>query len=213
MDDLYDILGVKRDAESDEIKKAYRRKAKKAHPDAGGSAEAFGALTRAYDCLSDDEKRERYDRTGDVDDKSADHEMQEALAVAVGAVNAVIGMIEQRHLRIETFDVVGDSIKTLNAQIGDADNKIKEFTHKGEKFEKLAERFKVKKGKPNRLKNILIAQAKDLFRQAEQTKRTKRIFETALEILKDHSFDFEAGGAQEDGVPAFMFNVGPAQWR
>ena len=67
-EDLYDTLGVAKDASPAEIKKAYRRKAKTAHPDAGGSAEKFGALSRAHRILSDEEKREKYDRTGKVDD-------------------------------------------------------------------------------------------------------------------------------------------------
>ena len=65
MSDLYEILGVARDASSDEIKRAYRRKARELHPDAGGDEEAFKEVTHAYEVLSDSEKRARYDRFGD----------------------------------------------------------------------------------------------------------------------------------------------------
>jgi molecular chaperone DnaJ len=60
----YDILGVKKDASADEIKKAFRRLARKHHPDAGGSEEKFKELNEAYEILSDTEKRAQYDQYG-----------------------------------------------------------------------------------------------------------------------------------------------------
>lgn len=65
MSDLYDILDVARDATPDEIKKAYRRAARSAHPDAGGDEETFKQVQRAYKVLSDPQSRARYDRFGD----------------------------------------------------------------------------------------------------------------------------------------------------
>ncbi len=60
----YDILGVKKDASADEIKKAFRRLARKHHPDAGGTEEKFKEINEAYEVLSDAEKREQYDQYG-----------------------------------------------------------------------------------------------------------------------------------------------------
>jgi molecular chaperone DnaJ len=67
--DYYDILGVKRNAEAEEIKRAYRRLAMKFHPDRanGDKAEAeirFKECSEAYEVLSDDGKRRRYDQFG-----------------------------------------------------------------------------------------------------------------------------------------------------
>ena len=71
----YEVLGVKRDASADEIRKAYRKLAKEFHPDLNPgkpAAEArFKAVTAAYDILSDTEKRARYDR-GEIDETGAE---------------------------------------------------------------------------------------------------------------------------------------------
>lgn len=65
MADLYAILGVSPDATPDEIKRAYRRKARELHPDTGGDEEAFKEVQHAYHVLSDPDRRARYDRFGD----------------------------------------------------------------------------------------------------------------------------------------------------
>lgn len=64
--DLYERLGVSHGAEGDEIRKAYLRISKTAHPDKGGSAEEFQRIQQAYEILSDEQKRAIYDQTGQI---------------------------------------------------------------------------------------------------------------------------------------------------
>ncbi|MEY3890069.1 MAG: hypothetical protein RLY62_251 [Actinomycetota bacterium] len=67
MADLYEILGVDRDASFDEIKKAYRKLARSYHPDINPDpkmAEKFKEITAAYEVLSDPDKRQNYDVGG-----------------------------------------------------------------------------------------------------------------------------------------------------
>lgn len=67
--DYYEILGVSRDADKEEIKRAYRRLARKYHPDVNkepGAEDRFKEINRAYEVLSETETRARYDRFGEA---------------------------------------------------------------------------------------------------------------------------------------------------
>ncbi|MEK6648677.1 MAG: molecular chaperone DnaJ [Actinomycetota bacterium] len=68
MADLYSVLGVERDADQDHIKRAYRKLARKLHPDVNSDPETqdhFKEITAAYEVLSDPGKRRNYDMGGD----------------------------------------------------------------------------------------------------------------------------------------------------
>ena len=72
--DYYEVLGVSRNASADDIKKSYRKLAMQCHPDRNSSPEAtekFKELSEAYEVLSDDTKRQRYDQFGHEGVKSA----------------------------------------------------------------------------------------------------------------------------------------------
>ncbi|MBD2480744.1 molecular chaperone DnaJ [Planktothrix sp. FACHB-1365] len=67
--DYYEILGVSRDADTEELKRAYRRLARKYHPDVNkepGAEERFKEISRAYEVLKEPEMRARYDRFGEA---------------------------------------------------------------------------------------------------------------------------------------------------
>lgn len=78
---LYEDLGVAPDADKATIQRAYRRAAQRAHPDKpGGSDEAFQRIALAYGVLSDEAKRERYDRTGESSDAAMEQQAEATIA-------------------------------------------------------------------------------------------------------------------------------------
>jgi DnaJ family protein A protein 2 len=62
---FYDVLGIPKGSSKEDIKKAYKKMAIQMHPDKGGDPEKFKEVANAYQVLSDDDKRARYDQFGD----------------------------------------------------------------------------------------------------------------------------------------------------
>src|SRR5664280_1316657 len=91
MVDLYAVLGVSRDANLATIRRAYRKAVRTAHPDGGGSVEAFGELKTAYEILSDPSRRRQYDETGEVGGRAANpHRAKVIEILSVGLDQALL---------------------------------------------------------------------------------------------------------------------------
>ncbi|MFW6269252.1 MAG: molecular chaperone DnaJ [Bacillota bacterium] len=94
--DYYDILGVSKDASQDEIKKAYRKLAKKYHPDRNSddpnASEKFKELSEAYEVLSDPEKRRQYDQFGHSGINQDDLNFQDFTQGGFGGLDDIFDM-------------------------------------------------------------------------------------------------------------------------
>lgn len=92
MTDFYDVLEVAKDASKDEIKSAFRKKARQYHPDVNKSPDAeekFKELGKAYETLMDDDKRTTYDRFGEDGLKNAGFDTNGPFAGGFGDLNDI----------------------------------------------------------------------------------------------------------------------------
>jgi hypothetical protein len=192
MIDLYQLLGIKRAATREEIRKAYRRKAKNSHPDRGGSAEAFNALTAAHDVLSDARRRERYDSTGEIEQARPDN----FDGTAIEVIAQKLGLLIHAEHDVTELDIDAVLAQTIRDDIGLRKTSIANQQRAMERAATLRARVKRKgNGADNALARVLdwhASSAKDSVRKNEDAVRA---MERALEILELYSF-------AEDRAPA-----------
>lgn len=140
--DLYEELGLGPDATADEIKAAHRRAVKKTHPDAGGDRQAFDRAQHAFNILSDQSKRTRYDETG-VDSESPEQlARSQAMTTVAAKINAFLGdpKVDPR-----SFDLVLGVQELISADIREGANRKAEALHMIARLEQFKRRLKLKK--------------------------------------------------------------------
>lgn len=189
MADLYDALGVDRKADRAEIRKAYRRKSKKTHPDAGGSVESFAIISLAHDVLTDEWRRKRYDETGAAESAKVDNSLGEAIQAAVSAMDEALTVCANCGIDPLTIDLVADTMKTLEIKIEASKNleaKLKEVLALNRK---IRDRLSVKSG-TNFLGASLDQKIAELERRLEAAKAEREKLKRAMAIVKAHKFDW-----------------------
>lgn len=91
MPNLYDVLGVSKDADTNEIKKAFKKSAMTHHPDKGGDPEKFKEIQKAHEILTDDRKRQMYDMTGSEDGEAQMGGMPSGFPFDIGGMFGGLG--------------------------------------------------------------------------------------------------------------------------
>jgi curved DNA-binding protein CbpA len=132
----YETLGVPKSAKPDAIKRAYRKRASKAHPDKGGNAEEMKSLNKAYAILSDDSLRSQYDATGEDPRERPEDEI-----ILTMISEAFTAMLQQDVQRAHVAWCVGflqarqnETIKTLKSMreaLDHARGKLNDVERKG----------------------------------------------------------------------------------
>lgn len=184
---LYDTLGVPTDATQDEIKAAYRGKAKQHHPDKGGDAAKFGAVQKAYDILGDEDKRARYDATGSTDT------MDRGARIEAMARERFGGMLIESVQNSDTLHFGRNWIAGAVAQVGAERRRIEAeqlaLKAKAANAEKLAARFKPKTPR-NIPKDVLSHVKREITRMLEQASEKLEVLDRLEGLLTE--YDFEA---------------------
>jgi curved DNA-binding protein CbpA len=196
--DLYQVLGVHAAATSGEIKAAYWRRAKSAHPDAGGSQQEFGNVKLAHAVLSDPERRARYDRTGEVEEPKPDNTEQGALGL-IGMMLEAVLMSDPDPIEC---DLVGVMKMQFLTQIGEVSRKLKLTRRSIERAERMRGRFRRNKPGDNTIERVLEWEIDVLKRSARTNEAALKQRERAIALLNDYDF------AQDITKPGFKIRRG-----
>lgn len=194
--DLYQLLGIQRNATMEQVKTAYRAKAQQIHPDrnkTAGAEEKFKALQAAYEVLSDPDRRKKYDDTGNAD---AEDPREEAYVKLVMTFKAVVG---------QEFDVTRvDPVEGARQVI--------EATHQGllERLDNIAAVIKKRKRILRRLRNTAgrenvlgVALEATITEMEEATVTAKKEIEIGRLMMKIlDEYDYELGQFFYDDLDA-----------
>jgi curved DNA-binding protein CbpA len=185
MIDLYRLLGLKRGASKDEVRKAYRRKAKASHPDTGGSAEAFSALTVAHEVLSDPARREKYDTTGEIEQKKPNNFDGSAVEV----IAQKLGLLIHAEQELTGLDIGALLEQSIRDDIARRQASMAEQARAIERAGKLRARVKRKTdGADNMLARVLEWHERASKDHIKKNEEAVSSLERALEMLDGYLF-------------------------
>ena len=188
MQDLYEMLGVPRDADSAAIKSAFRRLAKDAHPDLGGDPELFHRLKQAYDVLSDEETRKHYDVTGELPEDAAFGAAEDArFRALIGEL--LILMISQGGSPAFS-NVLEELEQSIALQIEAADQRLVALGHLSARVGEVLRRLHAEEGE-NFLILLLEERYKEMERNILLTRALKRRLANLRQRLTLYRYDFE----------------------
>ena len=194
MIDPYKVLGLEKNATIEEINAAYKKAARWAHPDGGGSAEEFDEIRQAHLILLDPKKRRRFDRDGIVDNNNPDNTTATALQritmFFVRSVQATINAPQNLHLN--QLDLIQGANSFFDLEIQNHHKQIFELETQVKQFEKALKRLKTKRDR-NVIAELVNHHVSELKSGILAQKREIEIFEEAKLIIKDYTFEQEQG--------------------
>lgn len=205
MPDLYDSLGVRRDADRETIKRAYRKRAQKAHPDRGGDAEKFHVIRRAYEVLSDDARRSRYDATGDEGAGAAIDETSQLLNALAQMVLAAIDSADPDTTNI--LDVVHGQLKQGRLNVEQA---RKNAGAKIKRRERALKRLQKKGGGENLIAQMIEGDIAACRRAIEMANAEGARLDRMIELVGEYVYQgaFQSGPVVRGmAIPVSMFQT------
>ena len=197
-DDLYQTLEVDRDAKPKEIKTAFRKRAKETHPDQNGGQDAeFKDVVLAYGILSDPNKRDQYDQTGEADTHTERDVAAERAKAWLGDVfNQFYEKLKEEIIYI---DLEGKFLEVQNGEVEKAEKGIIILNDEIQTLQKVQERFAQVKGNIiyHGVLDAKVKVARRKIHEFESVLDMLRIVKVYLELMK---FDFMEKPSFDDGV-------------
>lgn len=182
----YETLGISKEASPEDIKKAYRSRASKTHPDKeGGSHEDFLAVQESYEILSDPERKERYDSTGETKPE----EGASALSIILEIFSQVAETLDPVHQ-----DLVHEVRTFLKTKRKGVRSEVRNLRKQAKRWRIIGRKIKAPGHNP--VKSMCRSQRASILQNYVQQRGIRKMIDTCLEMMRDWSYDFEPGVAQ-----------------
>lgn len=148
--DYYEVLGLDKEDKpsADDVKRAYRKKARLTHPDVSGDTEEFAKVQEAYDTLRDPEKRSYYDATGSAKDELKDRPELEIILQVFSDI-----MRKDVPLHVNYIDMMKEIITST---LEDVSKKREEIEIAKKRYAKVMKKIKGKDKDKSLFKNMLL---------------------------------------------------------
>lgn len=186
--DLYETLGLSKDASPEEIKSAYRKRASETHPDkVGGDGSEFKELALAYQVLGNQERRGRYDKGESWEDILKTDPDTQALKILADMFFGILNQIDER------LDIFKLMERNLQQGLQSSYRAIKEQESKIKKFERVRKKIKNKNNNDNLFVTMLNSQIEHLERAILKFKNSTQVLVRALEILDEYEYETALG--------------------
>lgn len=177
-----------------DIRKAHKRRVKQTHPDKGGTPAAFERTQRALSVLTDPARREKFDRTGTVEDEKPDNDRASALQIIEAQLANLLNGYLASGGRLDAdprfVDVPSRIIETLRTEVSKHMASIVEGERAMKFFADMRDRFERKKNAKGAdfVRRSLEGQAARAEQQLSQIREGIRIRELAIEMISDYKF-------------------------
>lgn len=182
MKNYYEILSVSREATSEQIKKAYLRKAKKLHPDKGGNSDEFNEVKKAFDVLYNEDTRKEYDETGEVKDKP--NQKEDDITFINDSFVQIVSATYQEIINVDYIKKTKDYfIYNIKQHESNIDWNIKEAA----KFTKVTGKIVKKNKGENYLSGALEARIKEHTKAIDALQAKIDRLKRCIDILDDYS--------------------------
>jgi curved DNA-binding protein CbpA len=185
--DLYAVLGVSRDADRPTIRRAYWKLARRAHPDAGGSPEAFALIKTAHDVLTDEARRRRYDDTGEAGELTVDARRAQLIEMLSVGLDLAMLKLSQRNQPPKCLDMVSLTGDALRERRREWDDQRREFERAAERSRELLGRFEAASG-DRLMETVVEGRIAACQIQIEALSTRIKLVDDALERLHGISF-------------------------
>lgn len=186
----YDLLGVTKNATDKDLKAAYRRAVKDAHPDKGGNEQKFREVQEAFDVLIDPDRRRRFDTTGRLDKSRVTPDrirqfIDQTIQNVVSHKNGSNGMPDD-----PTSENVRDKILVSMARArSELQNMRHETQRKQARATKMLQRFKPNKDTTDYVGDALRAELIKLDEEMNNHEDAMEMSQEVEKVLKSYGYE------------------------